>query len=77
MSEKVVAFRIAFRCDPYRARTHFLWINAFENTDYGEIRQAAYKYKDGLSVDVIDEVYKWSYAHDKPHIDLTQLSLNK
>ena len=62
------SWRVAYRCDPYRAQSHFLWVNAPDNTTATEVKQAAYKYKGNLPVDVIDEVMKWSWTVDSPHI---------
>ena len=64
------SWRVTFRCNPYRAQSHFLWINAPDNITYEQIRQAAYKYKDGLPVDVIDDITKWFWTVDNPQLTL-------
>jgi hypothetical protein len=67
---KTACWRIAFRCNPYKAKTHFLWINAPDNTTSEQIKRAAYDYKDGLPVDVIDDILKHDFIHPEPHITI-------
>lgn len=68
---KESSWRVVFRCDPYRAQSHFLWVNAPDDTTDKEIMRAAYDYKGGLPVDVIDGIRKWSYTVDKPDLTIT------
>lgn len=65
------SWRITFRCNPYRAMRHYLWVVAPDGTSEKDIKQAAYRYKDGLPVDVIDEVVSFDFIHDEPEVTLT------
>lgn len=69
------SWRVTFRCNPYRAQSHFLWINAPEKTTEQEIRDAAYSYNGRLPVDIVDDITKWAWTSDKP--DLTLLNSDK